>query len=105
MSQAEEVAERLEAVAGKLDALEAKFDRANSAKVERYWWTITPLVAILLLWFSCFGLLFWQLGTWGGVDGKEWEGMVLRAVVVLGALASLTAVTITAMLRNWHSEF
>ena len=68
---------------------------------ERWWRSLAPAVLILGIWVAGVWLLTGTQTIWGTIDKKEWETVVLRSVVLVSAFASLTAVSIAAMRRDW----
>lgn len=91
----------LKEVAGRLDAIDAKLREIRVAQVARFRWSMVPILVVLFLWIVGFFLMFWHIDIWGSIDGRAWEAVVLRSVVISGALACLTAVSIAVMRRDW----
>jgi len=95
------VLDKLKVIETSLTTFNGKLDNYQPTRSERWWRSFAPAILILVVWIGGVWLLVATQNIWGTISGKDWETVVLRSVVLVSAFASLTAVSIAAMRRDW----
>ena len=73
----------------------------EETKWERRLRMCLPVLVVVAVWAAGAYLLIKTQNGWGEIADELWATVVLRSAVLLGGIASMTAVSIAAMRREW----